>query len=278
MKVSIIIPSVGRSTLGLVLEALFMNKKFDQIKPEIIVVFDGHNESIKDFKLRFGSDVKILNTAKKVYAGGARNLGIDNATGEVIAFLGDDTIPEQDWLERLFEWHLEFSDQNKALLGRVLWTEALRQDRFHQWLESHAQFDYQALETGKLPTWQHFYTSNISVKKSFLGKERFDPAFEGWGFEDGELGYRLIQKGMDLHYNSDLIVEHDDRQTFEKMLQRTARSRRNALVFERLHSDIKILPRGIKKVLLKLLIVLVTPFVFVPEIRWWRAWKQAWID
>ena len=41
MKLSIIIPTIGRESLKSVLEAIFLSNNFDQIKPEIIIVVDG---------------------------------------------------------------------------------------------------------------------------------------------------------------------------------------------------------------------------------------------
>jgi len=34
----------------------------------------------------------------------ARNKGIENSSGEFIAFIDDDAIPEPDWLEKLESW------------------------------------------------------------------------------------------------------------------------------------------------------------------------------
>ena len=105
MKLSIIIPTIGRSTLREVLEGIVNSQNFITIHPEIIVVRDAvegplFTELEKEFP-----QVIFIATKEKSYAGGARNLGIEKATGEVIVFLGDDTIPEKEWLERISDFH-----------------------------------------------------------------------------------------------------------------------------------------------------------------------------
>jgi len=274
MKLSIIIPTLGRSTLKPVLESLFMSKKITQYEVEILVVFDG------DCPSTFFVDderVKILETKDKVYASGARNLGLSEATGDVVAFLGDDTLVDPYWLHYTMVWHQQYPQTTDALVGRVFWAPPLDKDPFHLWLEAHAQFDFKRLDRGHQPNWRHFYTANISLKRSFIGMERFSDAFVGWGFEDTEFGYRLSKKGLKLFYEPSILVWHDDEQSFNRLLDQTKSARANAIVFERLHPEISLLPRGFKRFILKELVVWSGFFEFLPSVKWWRAWKKNWL-
>ena len=252
MKISIIIPTVGRSTLKPVIESIFMSKNFAQNEVEILVVFDG----VKPPSF-FVDDARviILETKNKVFASGARNLGLDNAKGDIVAFLGDDTLVDPYWLSYTLAWHQQYPDEKEALLGRIHWTPALAEDSFHRWLENNAQFDYKRLNKSSQPDWRHFYTSNISLNRNFVGLERFSNQFNGWGFEDSEFGYRLEKKGLKIFYEPSVKVFHNDPQTIARMLDQTKSARKNAAVFEKLHPEVKILPTGIKKILLKEIIV-----------------------
>lgn len=272
MKLSIIIPTVGRETLAEVLQGIRACDGFEEIKPEVIVVFDGvgtcHGMSLPK--------IKILETGKASGASVARNIGIENATGDVIAFLGDDTIPTKNWLREIYNFHTQHADENVVLLGKVSWTEKLSKDSFHQWLLNHAQFDYKNIKKHG-PTWRHFYTSNISLKKSFIGKTKFPEDFEGWGFEDIAFGYELAQKDMWMWYDEKCEVLHDHEQTLEQVIKNTRNARKNAEKFEKKY-DMKILPRGGKLWLLKFALFLTLFFApFSKKLRWWRAWKKAWI-
>ena len=274
MKLSIIIPTTGRFTLKSVIESVFMSKKFAQYEVEVLIVFDGLKPD------RFFVDdsrVKIYATGSKVYASGARNLGLQKATGDIVSFLGDDTLVDPYWLSYTFAWHQQYPELKDALLGRVYWAAPLDVDPFHLWLEAHAQFDYERLDAGLTPDWRHFYTSNISLKKVFMGKNKFSSAFSGWGFEDSELGYRLEQKGLEIFYEPSVVVHHNDKQSEARMVDQTKSARANALVFESLHPEIKLLPTGFKKIVLKEMVMWSGLFSFMPSVRWWRAWKKAWL-
>ncbi len=72
--VSVVIPTIGRSTLSLLLEALEHQIR----KPDEVIV-------MKD-EFRLGPSIM-------------RNEGIAKASGDLIAFLDDDVVPESDWLE-----------------------------------------------------------------------------------------------------------------------------------------------------------------------------------
>jgi glycosyltransferase involved in cell wall biosynthesis len=278
MKISIIIPTIGRSSLERVIKALMKNKNFVQIKPEILVIFDGKKSRKRSFPILESKFVRVFETGEKVYSSGARNFGIEKARGDILIFIGDDTIPDKNWLWRVVDFHEKFPKPEYALLGKISWFGDLAQDPFHQWLEENAQFDFGRLKKGNKLDWRHFYTSNISFKRKFLADERFSMKFKRWGFEDSELGYRLWRRGMELHFDRWCEVLHDDPQTVVRMVKRTREARVNAKVFESLHPSLKILPHGVRLFMLKILVHLSTPFARKSKrLHWWRLWKQAWI-
>ena len=275
MKFSIIIPTIGRKTLQRVLPAIVSSNNFETIAPEIIVVRDAvEGPFLSQLETEF-PQVIFLTTKEKSYAGGARNLGIEKATGEVIVFLGDDTIPKPDWLQQVSDFHIAHPERESALLGLISWTKELVCDPFHQWLENHAQFAFKSiLKHGA--DWRHFYTSNISVKRALIGDERFSDQFTGWGFEDTEFGYRLFQKGMRISFVPECEVLHDHKQEEEQVWKQTRNARKNAIIVEKLHPEILILPRGGKYFLLKILLVL-SYLIPTQKMKWWRRWKKSWI-
>ena len=276
MKLSIIIPNDGRSTLREVLTGIINSKNFIKIHPEIIVVRDAvEGPLFAELEQEF-PHVTFIATKEKSYAGGARNLGLDMAKGDVIAFLGDDTIPRADWLERVSDFHELHPQKEKALLGKVSWTAEFAQDPFHIWLENNAQFAFKSIAK-KGVDWRHFYTSNISLKKELIDTERFSDKFTGWGFEDTEFGYRLYQKGMKVSFDSKCEVIHDHEQEEDQVWAQTRNARKNAIVFEMMHSEVSLIPRGGKLFLLKTLILL-SHLIPTQKMKWWREWKKAWIN
>ncbi len=67
---------------------------------EIVLVID-HNAELLEEVRRLWPDLKIVANREKQGLSGARNTGVAEAGGEVVAFLDDDAIPAPDWLRRL---------------------------------------------------------------------------------------------------------------------------------------------------------------------------------
>lgn len=124
MRFSIIIPNYNKEKyLKDCLDSIF-NQTLDKSKYEVLLIDDGSTdhslEIVKDY------DVKLFQTNRKM-AGGARNKGIEEATGEYVLFLdSDDYFYKNDVLEKL-DNHItdedsinlpfvkEYSDHQKVL-------------------------------------------------------------------------------------------------------------------------------------------------------------------
>jgi glycosyltransferase involved in cell wall biosynthesis len=91
--VSVIIPTVGRSSLRTAVESALQQT----VPPmEVIVVVDSDCEpDVPD-----SDEVRVLRTSGRVGPGRARQLGIDSARGDVIALLDDDDRWFEDKLEK----------------------------------------------------------------------------------------------------------------------------------------------------------------------------------
>jgi len=274
MKISVIIPTIGRAELKEVLSSLATQKDFDQNNLEVLIVFDGisSNEVFQETKESF-SNFKFLATGKKRFAGGARNFGIKNATGEIIVFIGDDMIPADDFLAETQKFHLKNPDTNVAAIGKIELSEEFKSNKFQKWAHNNVQF-----RRTKQQSWRNFQTANSSIKREFIGDERFDENFKHWGFEDSEFWFRLFQKNGILEFDSNIKVVHQHFLTLKNIVSNTQNARENAKYFEQKHR-IKILPRGTRLTILKILIFLsaLFPRKVFPKIYWWRTWKLTWI-
>ena len=69
---------------------------------EIILVID-HNDALLARAQATFTDLLVIPNLNQQSLSGARNIGIANATGEIIAFVDDDGVIAPDWLERLCE-------------------------------------------------------------------------------------------------------------------------------------------------------------------------------
>jgi glycosyltransferase involved in cell wall biosynthesis/GT2 family glycosyltransferase len=67
---------------------------------EVVLVIDHAPELLEEVR-RLWPDLKIVANREKQGLSGARNTGVAEATGDVVAFLDDDAIAAPDWLEHL---------------------------------------------------------------------------------------------------------------------------------------------------------------------------------
>jgi hypothetical protein len=105
---------------------------------------------------------------------------------------------------------------------------------------------------GKAEPFKFFYTSNISLKKSFFEKERFNEDFKHYGWEDIELGYRLWKNhDMQIYYEPNAIAYHHhviEPADLPKKMQNIGKS---AVHFQRLQPDVRVIPMGLRALMLK---------------------------
>ena len=272
-KISILIPTIGRASLEGVLEKILSNKNFAQIAPEILVFFDGETVPEKLNK-KFDQKVNFFGAKKRVGRARGRNFLIEKSGGEILVFVGDNGTPSENWLEEIKNFHQKNPQKNRAALGFVGWENPTD---FQMFCQNRCQFDFQNIAK-RGADWRHFYTSNISVKKDFLGKNRFSEKFREWGFEDSELGFRLEKQGLQISFVPEITIFRTDSPDLFSVCQKWNWARKNAVIFEKLHPEIQIRPQGIRLVLLKVLIFsarFLAPFS--PRIKWWREWKKVWI-
>lgn len=287
LNLAIIIPTIGRPSLNLVLSSLLPQI---QSHPSTIIYvsFDGHRQSkqFKDLQSNYHQNQNIIflsTNQPKSGAANARNIALQESlpNSDIIAFLGDDTIPSPDWLEKTLQWHSNNPAQNQAVLGRVYWAEHLKEP-LYQWLDGNIQFDFYNLDNGKNPDWRHFTTSNLSLKSKVFQNPTnlFNTTFKGWGFEDGELGYRLAkQKNLKISYQPSIQVSHDHPQKFANVLKNLSNARKNAFLLEQLHPEVKLLPRRTKKWILTLLafFLYIIPKKLSNKAYWWSRAKLVWL-
>lgn len=92
-KVSIVI--INYNGMPWLVDAIDSSKNQDHDNLEIIVVDDGSTDASWDFltaKASEDSRIRVFRTPQNLGIGGARNLGMEKATGEYIAFLDSDDV------------------------------------------------------------------------------------------------------------------------------------------------------------------------------------------
>jgi GT2 family glycosyltransferase len=105
------------------------------------------------------------------------------------------------------------------------------------------QFAYEKLERGETPDYNFFYTCNISIKRSFLGKNPFDDRFSKYGWEDIELGYRLEkEKGLKMIYNPAALAYHHHAMDESGLAKRMEMIGRSAHIIDAKYPELRKVP------------------------------------
>mgnify|MGYP002725537785 CR=1 FL=1 len=250
MKLSVIIPTHNRAEiLKKCLEKLSEQKGVDF---EVIVVDDGSTDSTESViaDLRLPIPVQYIKQ-KASHQGVARNRGVEKATGDIILFIGDDIFVEPDFLKMHLDRHTENPDENIVVLGYTTWDPTLQINDYMLFLEGCGwQFGYKFLKPkmiGLAKLYKFFYTSNISMKKSFFETEKFNEDFKCYGWEDVELGYRLWKRqGMKIYYEPAAIAYHHHEILPSDLPKKMRAVGKSAVHFERLQPEVQVIPKGLK--------------------------------
>ena len=115
MDISVVIAAHNqRDRLRLVLSGLAV-QTFSEGQFEVIVVDDGSTDGTGDFLREYGQmSLKVIPLDTNVGRCRARNIGIAEARGDLVAFLDGDALPGPDWLAQ--HWHL-FQHYNGVTSG-----------------------------------------------------------------------------------------------------------------------------------------------------------------
>jgi len=247
MKLSVVIPTHNRAeTLRKCIEHVGRQRG---VSLELIVVDDGsidHTEQV----VREFDGVKYLKQPAS-HQGIARNMGAKIATGDVIVFIGDDIFMQQGFLKKHHDRHIRHHAENVVVLGHTTWDPSLEINDYMRFLESSGwQFGYDFIKPGFVEqddSYKFFYTSNISIKKTFFEKERFNENFRVYGWEDIELGYRLKKHhNMLLYYEPSAKAFHHHPMKEIDLASRMRRVGASAVHFEKLQPEVHVIPHGIK--------------------------------
>ncbi|SLM29970.1 hypothetical protein MTBBW1_2030060 [Desulfamplus magnetovallimortis] len=214
-SVSIIIPTYNRSKLlKKVLKAL-ENQSLEHSCFEVIVVDDGSKDDtfsmVADFEKSSSLRIRYFFQENKKQAA-ARNLAIQHAVMPLLLFIGDDIVPDSDFLESHLKFHASLENPDKScVIGYTTWPCSFRVTPFMEYIgEFGDQFGYSLIQGNSSLPFNFYYTSNLLVPAEALKQLDyfFDEDFHVYGWEDIEFGFRLEKSGMLLFYNPEAVARH----------------------------------------------------------------------
>ncbi|HWO84681.1 MAG TPA: glycosyltransferase [Solirubrobacterales bacterium] len=120
--ISVVICAFTSERLEVMTEAVESLRSQTLPPREVVLVIDHAPELLEEVR-RLWPDLKIVANRERQGLSGARNTGVAEASGEVVAFLDDDAIADRRWIERLAA---AYSDPNVLGAGgtvRPRWVE-----------------------------------------------------------------------------------------------------------------------------------------------------------
>ncbi|PWT88113.1 MAG: hypothetical protein C5B54_11140 [Acidobacteria bacterium] len=196
MIISVIVPVRNDRRIEECLNSL-IHQDFPRDQYEILVVDNGSTDPeipqiIQKFPVRYISEPRIGSYA-------ARNSGIDQASGRILAFTDSDCILPATWLPTIKE-HFE-KKCCRICVGR---SYSSQDSIVSKWIQS-----IDDVRSTKLLDQQivnYFDTRNVAAFREIFLKDRFDSTFVSAG--DLEFGLRITNQGERIHFLQQLEVEH----------------------------------------------------------------------
>lgn len=243
MRVSVVIPTFNRlDQLQHVVSAVEGQSRPTGVELELVVVDDGSSDGSWDWLERRAehSEMKALRQDNAGPAR-ARNRGVEAAAGEIILFLGDDTVPQPGWLAFHLEEHRLFGDPGPlAVLGYTSFAPDIDSPFLRFINEYGAQFGYLLIEDPHEVPFNFFYTSNISLPRDELIRlGGFREDFPAAAWEDIEFAYRAVRGGLRIHYQPKARTEHRHCIRPRTFCSRQRTSGRSAAIFAQLHPELE---------------------------------------
>ena len=191
--ISVIIPTLNDKTLAKTLEALTGQSR---AADEILVVGRDEAGTTKGYP-----QVRFLDTGRPVCAAAARNTGIANASGNIIAFTDSDCIPGHDWVENMERAHHQGAHVvggGVVLEGPNYLAQCDNVSMFHDFVPDHPEGERRFLPT-----------LNLSVQRQVINEIGYmDESFPGASGEDTDWTLRMSLAGYALLFRPRAVVRH----------------------------------------------------------------------
>jgi glycosyltransferase involved in cell wall biosynthesis len=153
------------------------------LTPREIIVVSDHNRPLAERVEREMPDLRVLENLTARGVTGSRNVAVQAASGQIIAFLDDDAEAEPDWLTRLLA---PYDDPRVIGVGGALeprWMSG-RPSWFPEEFNWVVGCTYRGMPTRASPV-RNFIGANMSFRREVFEEVRFNTAI-------GHVGHRTI--------------------------------------------------------------------------------------
>ena len=174
MKVSILIPTHNRSELlAKALQSITLLNKLSEFQPEVIILANACSDNTVEMSQSLAEDFPVKLTVieeEKPGLSHARNLCMQHAKGDILAFIDDDVYLSPNWLEALLK---TYQSSNADIVGgkvKLWWEELERPIWMSQFTEALLSHKDNGNEVKELKHAYEIVGANFSFHKRILEK------------------------------------------------------------------------------------------------------------
>jgi len=196
---------------------------------EVIVVSDGSTDASADIAREY-EGVRVIETPNRGLSS-ARNTGLEAATGEIVAYLDDDAIPDPDWLRHLAA---TFASGPYAAVGgpNILPPGS---SAVAQCVANAPGGPTHVLVSDREA--EHVPGCNMAIRRdALLEIGGFDPRFRVAG-DDVDVCWRLLDSGQRIAFSPGAVVLHHRRRSVRAYLRQQRGYGKAEALLERKHPD-----------------------------------------
>jgi glycosyltransferase involved in cell wall biosynthesis len=213
--VSIVVPvRNGESTIESLLQSL-AELDYDKEKVEVIVVDGNSTDKTRDIVKKYPFKMII---ERKNGLNVARNTGIRNSTGDIVAFTDSDCVVPQDWVKKIAE---NFNDPKiGCVAGNVkgYHNNFLSEYADNSIVRVMPSFERRE-QSNVMKLFHHPAGCNIAFRREVVEKiGSFDEDIR-YGFDDLELVERICKSGYEVVSDPDVIIQHKHRTSLRGLLK-----------------------------------------------------------
>lgn len=177
---------------------------------EVVIVNGPSTDGTTEFLKDANKYTKVVNNPERNLSK-SRNLGIENSSGDIIAFIDDDAIPFADWVESTLK---EFNTRPLSLAaigGPIFYAGSLRYQiediGFNRFAEAYPNIE--SKEIGKNGWFRSLIGTNCAFTKDILVElGGFDEQYD-YFLDESDLTYRIQKKNNIVSYTDNLQLRHE---------------------------------------------------------------------
>jgi O-antigen biosynthesis protein len=207
-KISVIIPSYNSMhTIEKCLDSV-INQSINL--PYEIIVVDSSNDKTPEIMQSYLSMVRYFHLAKKTIPAIARNIGVEKAAGEYVAFTDSDCVVASTWLEEVMKAH---QSGYQVVCGSIANYRPRNIVSIAEYFLEFREFS----ERSPKRLINYFPSCNFSIKSHLFKKIGGFPDIRA--SEDMFLGYNLTKAGIQILFQPEINIKHMNRYRLKDMLK-----------------------------------------------------------